>query len=86
MGKIVFEYAVVECINSLRWEVGELRSEVQKLKTTGTALSQNAIKSKLCSVYVQVQCVSGGEGYHIEKSELESLLGCHADFTIYASS
>ena len=39
--KSVFESAVVESINSLRQQVGELRSVVRNLKTTGAALSQN---------------------------------------------
>ena len=40
VGKNIRESAIVESINSLRREVGELRLEVRKLKTTGAASSQ----------------------------------------------
>ena len=54
MGKSVFESAVVESINSLRREVGELRSQVLNLKTMGAPSSQTGSGCKWCCLYVRV--------------------------------
>ena len=69
VGKNIHESAIVESINSLRREVGELRLEVRKLKTTGAASSQTGSGSELCCLYVQVQCESGSDGSRIGKSK-----------------
>ena len=60
----VFESGVLESINSLRHEVGELRSELRTLKSAGVASSPAASVSKSCCLYLRVQ------------AEWESGVGC----------
>ena len=65
---------MVESINSLKLEVGELRAELRNLKTTHHVNDSNQSGAgKFCSMYARVQ---NKNLEYVRKSLFESLLGC----------